>query len=159
MATVGESLLHNTHCRSCHSRRWKTRMKMDGVITVGAEERSRLQRFPWHEQIDTTAPPPKCRVLEKNWVLIRYWWGFQYDYLQPPGPSGALPSPHSLLITVTPSKLPLEGTFLAHIMGETRPPGEKAAAVLRGAGVLIWVFVRAEFSTRPLGRKLLDGGS
>ena len=40
-------------------------MKMDGVITVGAEERSRLQRFPWHEQIDTTAPPPKCRVLRE----------------------------------------------------------------------------------------------
>ena len=37
-------------------------------------------------------------------------------------------------------------------MGETRPPGKKAAAVLGRAGVLIRGFVRAEFSTRPLER-------
>ena len=35
---------------------------MDG-LSAEAEERSRLQRLSWHEQIDTTAPPPKCRVL------------------------------------------------------------------------------------------------
>ena len=78
MATIGESPLvsgeHDTHCWSCHRRRlatWKTRTKMDGVRS-GAEERSRLQRFPWHEQIDTTAPPPKCRVLMTE---IGRWWG------------------------------------------------------------------------------------
>ena len=58
---------NDTHCQCCQRRRlaatWKTRMKIDGVRSVGEEERSRLQRFPWHEQIDTTAPPPKCRVL------------------------------------------------------------------------------------------------
>ena len=32
-------------------------------------------------------------------------------HLQPPGPSGAPPSPHSLLVTVTPSKLPLQLTI------------------------------------------------
>ena len=47
---------------------------MDGLIR-GAEERSRLQRFPWHEQIDTTAPPPKCLVLSKigRWCT-KCWW-------------------------------------------------------------------------------------
>ena len=66
---------HDTHCWSCHRRRlatWKTRTKMDGVRS-GAEERSRLQRFPWHEQIDTTAPPPKCRVLMRKNVMRCNW--------------------------------------------------------------------------------------
>ena len=75
------------------------------------------------------------------------------DHLHPPGPSGALPRPHSLLMTVTPSKLPLEDTFFAQFLhtGVTRPPGEQAAAVLGGTGVLVRGFVRAELSTRPLG--------
>ena len=77
MATVAVKAFscdYNTHGRSCHRRRWKTRMKMDGLIR-GAEERRRLQRFPWHEQIDTTAPPPKCLVLSKigRWCT-KCWW-------------------------------------------------------------------------------------
>ena len=43
-------------------------MKMDAGVKIGADERSRLQRLPWHEQIDTTAPPPKCRVLIREIV-------------------------------------------------------------------------------------------
>ena len=48
----------------CHRKKRKTSrvMMMDGLSTE-AEERSRLQRLSWHEQIETTAPPPKCRVL------------------------------------------------------------------------------------------------
>ena len=97
-------------------------MMIDG-LSVEAEERSRLQRLPWHEQIDTTAPPPKCRVLRsfmrfilRCWMSsvssFHLWWASSSSgHLQPPGPSGAPPSPHSLLVTVTPSKLPLQLTI------------------------------------------------
>ena len=108
------SLANTSHC---HRKKRKTSrvMRMDG-LRFEAEERSRLQRLPWHEQIDTIAPPPKCRVLGQVWSASD--WGFDLDpsyvsgssssgHLQPPGPSGAPPSPHSLLVTVTPSKLPL----------------------------------------------------
>ena len=57
----------------CHRKKRKTSrvMMMDGLSTE-AEERSRLQRLSWHEQIDTTAPPPKCRVLGQgqNYSLL-----------------------------------------------------------------------------------------
>ena len=54
----------------CHRKKRKTSrvMRMDG-LRFEAEERSRLQRLSWHEQIDTTAPPPKCRVLMRKIVM------------------------------------------------------------------------------------------
>ena len=68
------SLANTSHC---HRKKRKTSrvMRMDG-LRFEAEERSRLQRLPWHEQIDTIAPPPKCRVLGQVWSASD--WGLTW---------------------------------------------------------------------------------